>query len=634
MEFRFPEDERFPAWKITFFQCLVGAAFFGLIVGYWRIQIGQHTEYVKRAEHNRVRELPIIAPRGRILDRYGKVLADSQPAFSVLLDRENAPSLSASRLSQIAAGLKLDPADVESAVKDSADLPRFQPIILKQTATLEDVSFVDSHLLEFPELELIQVERRVYPLGKTAAAVLGYVGEVSEEAIAKSKGRYRPGDVVGKSGIEKSYNEILEGKDGMRRVVVNSRGEDVGTLDEVKAVPGHDLKLTLDLDLQTAAESAMGDRTGAVVALDPRTGEVLAMVSHPTFDPADFASHIDPKSWEDLTTNPDKPLMNKAIQAQLAPGSVFKIITSTAALESRTVNPSYSLNCPGAVTIYGHTYHDWVWDKGHGHGWVDMHRAIVVSCDVYFFTLGKMLGIDKLAYFAKSLGLGSRTGIDLPSEESGLIPSPEWVQAAFKRQWWPGETMPVAIGQGAVTVTPLQLAYAIGGIAEGGEFHRPHMVITDDPINHEVKESENAVRRFPLHGETVDVVTKGMWGVVNDGGGTGAGAKCAGLDIGGKTGTAQVVSLELQKATGNRYKNNGWFVGLSPSEHPEIVVATLVMRGEHSAVCTPITRDVIRAYYVKRHGFAPAGRSEMQAHLLSPPADHNAPPQNLVRNEP
>jgi penicillin-binding protein 2 len=634
MEFRFPEDERFPAWKITFFQCLVGAAFFGLIVGYWRVQIGQHYLYEKRAEHNRVRELPIIAPRGRILDREGRVLADSQPAFSVLLERENASTLTPERLQGIATGLKLDPADVESLVEESKGLPRFQPIILKQTATLEDVSFVDSHLMEFPELALIQVERRVYPLGKTAAAALGYVGEISEEAIAKSQGLYRPGDVVGKSGIEKSYNEILEGKDGVRRVVVNSRGEEMGSLGDIKAVPGHDLKLTIDLDLQTAAENALGDRTGAVVALDPRTGDVLAMVSHPTFDPTDFAAHLDSNMWDKLTSDPEKPLMNKAIQAQLAPGSVFKIFVSAAALESRTVSPSYSLTCPGAITIYGHTYHDWVWGKGHGHGWVDMHRAIVVSCDVYFYTLGKLLGIDKIAYFAKNLGLGSRTGIDLPAEDSGLIPSPEWAQAAFKRQWWAGETMSVAIGQGAVAVTPLQLAYSFAGIAEGGEFHRPHLAFQDELLGLHVKSSDGAVRRFPLKEDTVQVLTKGMWGVVNDGGGTGAGARCAGLDIAGKTGTAQVVSADLQKATGNLYKNNAWFVGLSPSDHPEIVVVTLVMRGEHSTVCTPITRDVIRAYYVKKHGFNPGGQPEFQANLLGTQAEHSPAARDMTRNEP
>jgi penicillin-binding protein 2 len=625
MEFRFPEDERFPAWKITFFQCLVAVAFIVLLVGYWRLQIGQHYLYVERAEHNRIRNLPIIAPRGRILDREGRVLADSQPAFSVLLEREYASTLTPERLEQIALGLKLDPKQVAALVDESEDLPRFQPIILKQPATLEDVAFVESHQTEYPELALIQVERRVYPLHTAAAAVLGHVGEVSEDAIAQSKGRYRPGDVVGKSGIERMYNDVLEGKDGMRRVIVNSRGEEVGSLKQIDAVPGHDLRLTINLDMQVAAENALGDRPGAVVALDPRTGDVLAMVSHPTFDPNDFAVHLDPETWQRLTSDPEKPLMNKAIQAHLAPGSVFKIFTAAAALETGTITPSFKVDCPGEITIYGHTYHDWVWwGKRQGHGWVDLHRAIVVSCDVYFYTLGKLLGIDKIAYFAKHLGLGSRTGIDLPSEDPGLIPSPEWVGTMFHRPWWAGETISVAIGQGAVAVTPIQLAYALGGVAESGVFHRPHLAFENELSKLNIKTSLDSVRQFPLKAQTVEALTRGMWGVVNDAGGTGARARAQGLDIAGKTGTAQVVSAELQQASGNHFKNNAWFVGFSPSNNPEIVVTALVMAGEHSSVAAPIARDVIRTYYEKKLSPKPNERQpEIQARLVPPPPDHH-----------
>jgi penicillin-binding protein 2 len=633
MEFRFPEDERFPAWKVTFFQCAVAAAFLGLLVGYWRLQIGQHYLYAQRAEHNRVRSLPIIAPRGKILDREGRILAYSLPAFSVLLERENLSALTPERLAEIARGLKLYPEDVRTLIEQSKGLPRFQPIILKPTASLEDVSFVDSHQVEYPELALIQVERRVYPLHTAASAVIGHVGEVSEETIAKSGDEYKPGDVVGKSGIERMYNKILEGKDGMRRVIVNSRGEDVGSLDQIKAVPGHDLRLTIDLDLQVTAENSLGNRQGAVVALDPRTGDVLAMVSHPSFDPNDFAGHLDPKTWERLTSNPEKPLMNKAIQAQLAPGSVFKIFTGAAALETGTITPSYSVFCPGEITIFGHTYHDWVWGKGGGHGLVDLHRAIVVSCDVYFYTLGKLLGIDKLAYFAKHLGLGSRTGIDLPSEDSGLVPSPEWAKAVFKRPWWAGETISVAIGQGAVAVTPLQLAYAIGGITEGGVFHRPHLAFESELANFDVKYPVDTVRRFPLKETTVRALTRGMWGVVNDGGGTGAGARCAGIDIAGKTGTAQVVSAQLQQATGNRYRNNAWFVGFSPSNNPDIVVAALVMEGEHSSVAAPIARDVIRAYYEEKYGPKFSVPQQVQASLIGQ-SDHRPAAGGHIQSDP
>jgi len=600
MEFRFPEDERVATWKIALLQYVIAATFLLLLVGYWRLQIGQHHQFLDRAERNRIRNLPVIAPRGRILDREGRVLADNFPAFSVLLMRENPVALTPPRVQGIARGLQLDPADMQRLVERAAKLPRFQPVVLKQSATMEDIAFVESHRVEYPDLDLLQVQQRSYPKRAIAAAVLGYVGEVSEEMIAKRGSPYRPGDVVGKSGIERSYNSVLAGRDGMRRVIVNSRGQEMGSMTAINATAGNDLRLTLDLDLQMAAEAALGEQPGAVVALSPRTGEILAMVSHPAFDPNEFARRIDREAWARLNADPQKPLMNKAIQAHLAPGSVFKIITGTAALETGTIKPDFTVSCPGVVTIYGHTYHDWVWEKGKGHGTVDLHRAIVVSCDVYFYTLGKLLGIEKIAYFAKRLGLGSRTGVDLPAEDPGRIPSPEWVRRAFKRQWWAGETISVAIGQGAVAVTPLQLAYAIGGIASGGVFHRPHLAFRDQLLALGVEPEGETDREFPLREETVDAVSRGMWGVVNEGG-TGAGAHDPGLDIAGKTGTAQVVSGELQKSARKaEYRNNAWFVGYAPSTKPEIVVSALVMQGGHSTTAVPIARDVIRAYFQKK----------------------------------
>lgn len=606
MQVRFSEDERFPAWKITFLQYLVAASFLALLIGYWQLQIARHQDLLLQAEHNRIRNLPIIAPRGRILDRNGQVLVDNFPAFTILLNRENPSLLKKRPLEKIAAGLDLDPNGVEEMVKRSAKLPRFQPIVLKQSATIKDVAFLESHRLEFPEIDIIQGQQRFYPKHGVAAQVLGYVGEVTQEDIARPNSPYRPGDVIGKFGIEKEYNSILRGRDGMQRMVVNSRGQEVGTLSTINAIPGHDLRLTLDINLQLTAEAALGDRPGAVVALDPRNGQVLAMVSHPTFDPNDFVHHINLKTWKALTSNPLKPLMNKCIQAQLAPGSVFKIIVGTAALETGTITPDYTVFCPGEITIYGHTFHDWIWKEHRGHGMVNLHRAIVVSCDVYFYTLGKLLGIRKIDYFADHLGLGHRTGIDLPDEEPGLIPSPAWVEKHYHHRWWPGETISVAIGQGAVQVTPLQLAYAIGGIASGGVFYRPHLAFRKELVKPGLNSPKHAVTRFPLKPTTVKALTQGMWGVVNESGGTGSGARCPGLDIAGKTGTAQVVSLRLQDATHRaRYRSNAWFVGYSPSPNPRIVVAVLVMQGEHSSVAAPIAADVIKAYY-KETGLKPS----------------------------
>jgi penicillin-binding protein 2 len=617
MQFHFPQDDRFAGWKIPFLQYLVGAAFCLLLVGYWRLQIGQHNQYLDQAERNRIRNLPIIAPRGRILDREGRVLVDNTPAFSVLFMRENSPDLSPERMESIARGLHIDPEELKEQLASSALLPHFQPLLLKQSATLEDAAFVDSHQVEYPELAVIQVQERLYPFHTAIASVLGYVGEVSEDTIAKDEAHYRPGDQVGKFGIERSYDAELSGQDGMRRMVVNSRGQEVGAENTINAKPGNDLRLTIDLDVQMAAEKSLGDREGAVVAIDPRTGEVLAMVSHPSFDPNDFAKRIDKDTWQRLMDDPRKPMMDKAIQAQLAPGSVFKIFTAAAGLETGEIKPTYTVYCPGSVTIYGHTYHDWTFDKGRGHGSVDLHNAIVHSCDVYFYTLGKIIGIDKIAYFAKGLGLGARTGIDLPAESSGLIPSPEWVEAAFKRQWWAGETMSVAIGQGAVEVTPLQLAYALGGIASGGVFRRPHLAFPTDLNALHVDLKTKSERRFPLKEQTLDVLLKGMWGVVNEGGGTGAGARCPGIDIAGKTGTAQVVSTGLQKsAHSSDFNNNAWFVGFSPPADPEIIVAALVMKGGHSAVASPIARDVIKTYFEKKHPAKPV-QDEAQAKLVS-----------------
>ena len=601
------EDERVPVWKIAGLQYVVAAVLVVLLLGYWRIQVGQHQYYEEQAQRNRIRNLPVIAPRGRILDRAGRVLVDNFPAFSVLLMRESPTPLSPDRISAIAHGLGLDPDDLARLVARTAQLPRFQPVVLKPSATLEDVAFVESHRTEYPELDLEQVSQRLYPKQEAAAAMLGYVGEVSEEAIAKSGSLYRPGDVVGKFGVEAQYDAVLAGRDGMRRVVVNSRGQEVGSMTAINALPGRDLRLTVDLDLQMTAEAALGDQPGAVVALDPNTGEVLAMVSHPSFDPDQFAHRISSAEWQHQMDDPFRPLTNKAIQAHLAPGSVFKVVTATAALESGAITPNYSLICPGFVTIYGHTYHDWTFDTHQGpHGYVDLHRALVVSCDVYFYTLGKLLGIDTLDRYAKGLGLGSRTGIDLPGEDPGLMPSPAWVQKAFKRKWWAGETVSVAIGQGAVAVTPLQLADMVGGVVLGGVFPRPHLAFPEELDQLGIDPPKDEARRFALKAGTVDVLSKALWGVVNEGGGTGGRARLAGLDVCGKTGTAQVVSVGLQKSEHKaEFNNNAWFVGYAPNNKPEIVVAVLVMGGGHSTVATPIAREVIKAYWEAKHPSAP-----------------------------
>ena len=591
-----PENRRQINRRISLFQYLMVVSMVLIGAAYWRVQISSYRQYAQLAEDNRIRDLPIISPRGRLLDREGRVLGGNTPTFRVMLHgASNALSdLEIERISQV---LDVDAGELQELSRKGVSSKMVRPQVLKQSATLDDIAFIESHHWEYPELDLIHFPRRFYPRGNLAAHLLGYVGEVPEEMLAKPNTRFRMGGVMGRSGVESSYDEYLAGKDGVRRAIVDSRGREFDSEDLVLAESGNDLRLTLDLDLQRTAENTLGDREGAVVALDPRTGEVLAMVSRPTFDPDVFAGRISSKDWQGLVNDPGKPLLNRAIQAHLAPGSTFKIVVAAAALETGIVDPSAPILCRGSATIYGHTFNDWI---RRGHGWVNLHRAIVRSCDVYFYRLGAKLGIERIAFFAKRLGFGSPTGIDLPGEVGGLIPSPEWVRQRFKRRWFPGETISVAIGQGAVAVTPLQLAHSIGGIASGGVFRQPHIVFREQLEDAGREAPPLAEKRFPLSESTVEILCRGMWGVVNEDG-TGVRARIRGLDIGGKTGTAQVVSRRTREEAGeDQFKANAWFVGIYPSRNPEIVVSVLIVGGEHSYEAIPVAREIIRTYLGKK----------------------------------
>ena len=352
------------------------------------------------------------------------------------------------------------------------------------------------------------------------------------------------------------------------------------------ATAGKNLQLTLDLDLQAVAELALEGKRGAIVAIDPRNGEVLAMVSRPAFDPNKFRVHISTKDWRELLDDPGKPMLNRAIQAQLAPGSTFKPLMALAGLETG-VDPNQSVHCAGGASFYGQ-YHS-CWQK-RGHGTISMHNAIVHSCDVYFYNLGNRMGVDKIAFYAEQAGLGKKSGIDLPSEADGIVPSTAWKARVYRQKWYPGETISVAIGQGALTVSPLQLARMGAGIAMGGVWHTPHMLLSDTP-----KEQPH---RWTLSPDNVEFVKQGMWGVVNEAG-TGASARVPGLDICGKTGSAQVASNKVAK--GNKALNdNAWFVSFAPRDKPEIAVAVLFEGAQHGNLTAPSARDVIKAYFDKK----------------------------------
>jgi len=594
----FRNDNRLPQARLAVASYIIVGMIGVLLLGFWKLQVIDSDRYSSMAERNRVRSIPVIAPRGRMLDRDGRVLVDNYPSFSVLLLRDD-PALVEKNLPGIADGLGISFADLKDQLENTKNLPKFQPIIIKPEASQADVAFIESHRSDIPLLEMLMVHRRRYLPGGFMSHASGYVGEVSEQQIEASNGRLRPGDFAGKSGLERQYNDLLQGTDGMRRVIVNSVGKEVGRLTTQEAIPGKQITLTIDYDLQQVAEQSLGARPGAVVALDPRTGEVLAMVSRPTPDPNDFAVRISNEEWKRLNDDPLHPLLNRAIQAQLAPGSVFKIITATAMLEDHVPQESFTTFCPGYGTFYGRQFKCWVYFAKTGaksHGVTNLHEAILKSCDVFFYNVGMRLGIDRLAYYGSHLGIGHKTGIDLPSEEPGLMPSAEWVERVFHRKWYAGETISVSTGQGAVTTTPVQLARIIGGIASGGVFKQPHLL----------KDAQNVgEEKFALSEPTIEKITDAMYGVVNEPGGTGGQLKLAGIELSGKSGTAQVIGYDerARVAKQKKFEDNAWFVGYAPRRNPEIVVAVLVQEsGKHGGeVAGPVARDVVKAYYDKKN---------------------------------
>jgi len=599
----FGRDEKVSPIRLTAVQYIILAIFLILAYGLWRLQVVQSDFYASLAEKNRVRNVPILAPRGKIYDREGRIIVDNYPSFTALLLRDSSRDLVADA-DLIAQGLHLDPKDVKDRIRHFASMPQYQPIYLKDDITPDELAFVESHRNELPELDTIMAHRRLYPRNGFMAHLIGYVGEVSEEMLNQPRWElYNPGDVVGKSGVELEYNASLMGKNGFRRAVVNSRGREVGRLDETPAEPGKPLKLTIDLDLQIAAEQALEGRNGAIVAMNPRNGEILAMVSRPTFDPNDFAVRVSRDEWQKLVDDDNHPLLNKAIQAQLAPGSTFKIIMATAGLQEGIAQTMH-VNCTGGASFYGRYFKCWVVAEHRVHGSVDISKAIYQSCDVFFYTLAEKLGIDRIAKYATMFGLGQKTGIDLPQEVTGLMPSEEWKIRNFKQKWYAGETISVGIGQGAVTVTPIQLARAIGGIASGGTLVRPHVTNPTDLPAGVVPATEQQVQvKVPMDPNNWEIITDAMAGVVNPGG-TAPSAHLQGIDFAGKTGSAQTISNALKAKLGAKgkadFKDNGWFVGVEPRRNPEIVVCALLEEGEHGYLAARTAAQVIKAYVEKQ----------------------------------
>jgi penicillin-binding protein 2 len=592
-------EEKISPVKLAAMQYVITAILVVLVIGLWRLQVLGAANYRLLAEANRVRKVPILAPRGRLFDREGRLIVDNYSSVTCFVLREQ---LRDTDLPLIAEGLHIPMDQLQYLLHHFQYAPKYQPIPIKQDITPDEQAFIEAHRNELPELETLEEQRRLYPRDGFASHLIGYVGEISENDLKNPKyDFYEPGDVVGKSGVEEAYDAILRGKDGSRDVIVNSHGRELGRLGEELATAGHDLRLTIDLDVQLAAEKALEGKNGAIVAMDPHNGEILAMVSRPNFDPNEFAVRLSRTYWNKILTDPEHPLLNKAIQAQLAPGSTFKIIMSVAGLEENVAQTEH-VNCAGGIDFYGHYYHC----DAH-HGSVDIDHAIPWSCDVFYYVLANRLGIDTIARYATAFGLGQKTGIDLPEEASGTMPSTAWKMKNFHQPWYAGETISVGIGQGAVAATPIQMARALAGVASGGALRRPH-VIMPGQIPADQREAfletfpGSGDKTVPLRAETWQTITEGMSGTVNMPGGTAAAARLEGIDFAGKTGTAQVMSHDaLAKSNkGKKTEPNAWFVGIAPRRNPDIVVAVLWENGEWGKNSARLASQVIEAFVDKQ----------------------------------
>ena len=596
------EDRRRLSGRLAVLQYLVIALFGALLVSFCVLQVVQHEKYEEMAENNHQRTLPLRAPRGVVFDRDGRVLVENRHSFGISIVREHTRDLNRTvrLLSEV---LGIEEARIREIVERHRREPSYRPIPIVQDATLAQVAAVTARRLdsELPDVVVEPVPTRRYP-ERLAAHLFGYVGEVSDAQLADSE-ELKSGDVVGQAGIEKVYNAVLMGEDGARRVVVNSVGREIRTLEQAEPTEGKRLQLTIDADVQKAVEDAFGATpfNGAAVVLDPRDGGVLAFASLPAYDPNAFAAGIDRQTWNALNADDLRPLNDRAIQGTYSPGSTFKMAVGLAGLEEGVITPETSVYCPGHANFYGRSFKCW---KRGGHGAVNLARAIEQSCDVYFYTVGNQLGVDRIHKWATALGLGVKSGIDLPNEKQGLVPSTEWKLERLKEKWYAGETISVAIGQGQVSVTPISLAVYAATLANGGSRVTPHLLrAVDEGAGWQPVTPPAPTPVIDISPEKMQAIRDGMWRVVNAGG-TGGRARIEGKDVAGKTGTAQVISNAGRMAarTNRNLRDHGWFVFFAPRDNPTIAGVVFAEHGIHGGNAVRIARHVLATYFAKQDG--------------------------------
>ena len=594
------EERRRLTLRMTVLRVGIAVAFGALAVCFWSLQVAQHERYLEMAENNHQRTRALRAPRGVLFDRNGKMLVENRRSFNVSIIREHTQDLDRT-IHLLAAVSQIDPAHIRETVERHLDEPVYQPILVIEDASLAQVAAVTARRLDFelPDVLVEEVHMRQYPSDELAAHLFGYVGQASDIQVGNGA---PAGAVVGQSGVERAYNTLLMGQDGERHVVVNSMGREIRTLDEVPPTEGRRVQLTIDYDLQKATEDGFRHAgfNGAALILNPGTGEVLSFVSLPGYDPNSFASGIDRATWEALNTDELRPLQNRAIQGRYSPGSAFKLVVATAALEEGLIEPDHRIHCAGGATFFGRYFQCHL--RG-GHGALDLRHAIEKSCNVYFYTLGNMLGIDKIHEWSEKLGLVGRTGIDLPNEQESIVPSTAWKRETTGERWYPGETISVSIGQGQVSVTPASMAVMISTIANGGTRVTPHVIrAVDDGGGWKMATPPVAAERVAFRPETLSALHDGLWMAVNASGTAGR-ARIPGRDVAGKTGTAQVISNQgrlAARGSERDLRDHGWFVFFAPKEDPQIAGVIFGEHNEHGYLGAPIAKHVLETYFAKR----------------------------------
>lgn len=598
------EDRRRVSYRLSVLRVSVAVAFGLLAGGFWFFQVVQYAKFREMAENNHQRTLTLRAPRGGIYDRTGRLLVENRNSFNISIVREHTKDLDRTiRVLARVTGVG------EQLVRDTVDRhrrePSYRPIVVLKDAALSQVAAVTARRLDFelPDVIVQEVPLREYPGQTMAAHLIGYVGEASEDQMVAD--HVATGSIVGQFGVERIYNKFLMGEDGARRVVVNSMGREIRTLEEVPPVQGRRVQLAINYAMQQAAEDAfrVNGRWGSAVVLDPRNGDVLTLTSLPAFDPNAFATGIDRAAWQALNTDNLRPLQNRAIQGRYSPGSTFKIVVATAALEEGVVTPEKRIYCPGGATFYGRFFNC---NLAGGHGFVDMREAIERSCNTYFYTIGNMLGVDRMHEWSERLGLAGKSGIDLPNEVESIVPSTEWKQKRSGERWYPGETISVSIGQGQLSVTPMSMAVMMATVANGGTRVVPRLVTAIDEGDgwHTVPQPPSPFVPFVLKPSTLSAVRDGLWLAVN-GKGTAGRARIAGRDVAGKTGTAQIISNEgKERARGSTrdLRDHGWFVFMTPKDNPELAGVIFAEHAEHGYEGATIARHIIATYYAQRDG--------------------------------